>query len=175
MSIGPHFTAWLVNAPSDLDGDNCDVTVLADEITSYDTDEDGNETPVWASNGGRVFYALTGISARDGDIDEALQEAKQLLAAAGWRLAGAWEAADNAYLVTVERIDEDEEWTLEETAARIGATSTGSARKMLSRWGVTAVRREPGRGGQSIYNALQVLAAKGARPGQGARTDLEDQ
>jgi hypothetical protein len=74
----------------------------------------------------------------------------------------------------VERYDPDTEWTIDEVATRIGAASTGSARKILSNLGVTAVRREPGRGGKSIYNALEILIAQAARPGQGARTDLQD-
>ncbi|MER7498316.1 hypothetical protein ABT033_37725 [Streptomyces pharetrae] len=63
--------------------------------------------------------------------------------------------------------------TLAEVTEYIGATSTGSARKTLSRWGVTAVGREPGRGGASLYDREQIRAAKAARPGRGHRSDLE--
>lgn len=67
-----------------------------------------------------------------------------------------------------------ETWTITEAAAYLRAASTGSARRTLSRWGVTAVGRQPGRGGESLYDADQVRAAKAARPGRGARTDLKD-
>lgn len=170
-----HFTAWLVNDPSCLDQPNCDVTVLYDEAISYRVGDDGEETPIWSSSGNPVFYSITNVGAVDGDTDDAIREARILLADGGWSIVGAWEATDNSYLATVERSDPHEEWTLEEAARRIGASSTGSARKMLSRWEVKAVRREPGRGGQSVYNALEVLVARATRPGQGARTDLESQ
>lgn len=74
----------------------------------------------------------------------------------------------------VERWDPDAEWTTTTVADRIGATSTGSARKTLSLWGVTATSRQPGRSGESLYNAEQVITAMNGRPGQGARTDLKD-
>ncbi|MFF7335394.1 hypothetical protein [Streptomyces sp. NPDC008150] len=52
-----------------------------------------------------------------------------------------------------------------------GASRTGSARKTLSRLGVTAVDREPGRGGKSRYRLTDVKAARAGMLGQGARTD----
>ncbi len=64
-------------------------------------------------------------------------------------------------------------WTLAEVATYIGASSTDSARRTLSRWKVRAVGREPGRGGASLYDPAEVRAAKEARPGRGARTDLK--
>ncbi|MGW4954563.1 hypothetical protein [Streptomyces parvulus] len=64
-------------------------------------------------------------------------------------------------------------WTLAEVADYIGAASTGSARRTLSRWGVRATGREPGRGGASLYDREEVKAAKAARPGRGARSDLK--
>ncbi|MGA5820790.1 hypothetical protein ACPC54_23355 [Kitasatospora sp. NPDC094028] len=73
----------------------------------------------------------------------------------------------------VERWDPDAEWTIEDVADRIGAGSTGSARKTLSRWDIEAIGRQPGRGGQSIYRAENVIAAMNDRPGRGARTDLK--
>jgi hypothetical protein len=63
-------------------------------------------------------------------------------------------------------------WTIERVATYIGASSTGSARRTLSRWEVAAVSRQAGRGGQSLYNAAQVREAKNARPGRGKRNDL---
>ncbi|MCI3279200.1 hypothetical protein [Streptomyces cylindrosporus] len=62
-------------------------------------------------------------------------------------------------------------WTIAEVADYLGAASTGSARKTLSRWGVTAVGRQPGRAGASLYDPEAVRAARDAAPGQGARTD----
>jgi hypothetical protein len=64
-------------------------------------------------------------------------------------------------------------WTIATVAEHIGATTTGSARKTLSRWGVKAVGREAGRSGESLYDAEQVRTAHAARPGRGARTDLQ--
>lgn len=63
-------------------------------------------------------------------------------------------------------------WTIATVAEHIGATTTGSARKTLSRWGVKPVSREAGQHGQSLYDPAQVRAAHDARPGRGARTDL---
>ena len=73
-----------------------------------------------------------------------------------------------------------ETWTLTQVAAHLGfggtsATAAGSARKQLSRWGITAVGRAPGRGGESLYDADQVRVAAEQRPGRGARTDLKPQ
>lgn len=66
---------------------------------------------------------------------------------------------------------EPDRWTIAEVADYLGAASTGSARKTLSRWNVAAVGRQPGRGGQSLYDPAEVRSAKTAAPGQGARTD----
>lgn len=63
-------------------------------------------------------------------------------------------------------------WTIATVAEHIGATTTGSARKTLSRWGVKPVGREAGRSGESLYDPERVRAAHAARPGRGARTDL---
>jgi hypothetical protein len=65
----------------------------------------------------------------------------------------------------------DETWTIDQVADYLGAASTGSARKTLSRWGVSAIGRQPGRAGASLYDPAQVRAAKDAAPGRGARTD----
>ncbi|MEU3521374.1 hypothetical protein ABZ770_40055 [Streptomyces sp. NPDC006654] len=61
-------------------------------------------------------------------------------------------------------------WTVSAVAAYLGFTgesATGSARRQLSRWGIAAHSREPGRSGQSLYLAAQVRAAHEARPGRG--------
>ncbi|BFP50049.1 hypothetical protein KCMC57_64170 (plasmid) [Kitasatospora sp. CMC57] len=173
--MNTHFTAWLVDDRSCLDQDNCDVTVLADDITTV-IDYDGNgfevEKPEYSSTGAPVFYGITGVDARDGNVDDAIREAEQMLDAAGWVVTGTWEAVGTSYVVEVELADET--WGLDQVAAHIGASSTGSARKTLSRWGVQAVSREPGRGGQSLYSKTEIVYARATRPGQGTRTDLKD-
>lgn len=65
----------------------------------------------------------------------------------------------------------DELWTITDVAEYLDAASTGSARKTLSRWGVKAVGRQPGRAGVSLYDPNAVRTARESAPGQGARTD----
>ncbi|MFD1277988.1 hypothetical protein ACFQ51_56570 [Streptomyces kaempferi] len=63
-----------------------------------------------------------------------------------------------------------ERWTVTRVAELLGFTGSsaaGSARKQLSRWGLSAVGRAPGRGGESLFAADQVQAAQAARPGRG--------
>jgi len=67
--------------------------------------------------------------------------------------------------------DSRELWTIDEVAAYLGysgKSATGSARSTMSRLGVEAVSRQPGRGGKSLYDAAQVRAAQAARPRPGA-------
>lgn len=170
-----HFTAWLVNDRSCLDQDNCDITVLADDITTViDYGPDGSEVEKseYSSTGAPVFYGITGVDARDGDIEDAIREAEEMLDDAGWSTTGNWEAVGTSYVVEVEVAEET--WGLDQAIAHIGASSPNSARKALARWGVQAVGREPGRGGQSLYSKTDVVYAYAVRPGQGARTDLKD-
>ncbi|MFY0515995.1 hypothetical protein ACOMD4_37265 [Streptomyces anulatus] len=68
--------------------------------------------------------------------------------------------------------DGTQRWTLTEVTAYLGAASNDSTRRTLSRWGVQATGRRPGRGGESEYDAAEVRSAKASRPGRGARTDL---
>lgn len=66
-------------------------------------------------------------------------------------------------------------WTIDQVADHIGATTTASARRTLSRWGITAADYRPhptSRRAQALYDAERIRAAKAARPGRGARTDL---
>ena len=65
-------------------------------------------------------------------------------------------------------------WSIGQVSEFLGAASTGSARRTLSRWGVKAVRYEPGASGrpEARYDAQQVREASEARPGRGTRTDL---
>ncbi len=63
-----------------------------------------------------------------------------------------------------------ERWTISEVADRLGydgPSATGTTRKQLSRWGLLAVDRAPGRGGESRFAADQVMALHEARPGRG--------
>ena len=63
-------------------------------------------------------------------------------------------------------------WTTTQAAEHIGAASTASARRTLGRWGVHPVARQPGRGGESLYDPVEVRRAHAKRPGRGTRTDL---
>ncbi|MER5875500.1 hypothetical protein ABT119_06165 [Streptomyces sp. NPDC001910] len=67
---------------------------------------------------------------------------------------------------------EVEQWPVTRVAELLGfsgPSAAGSARKQLSRWGLSAVGRAPGRGGESLFAADQVQAAHAARPGSGRR------
>lgn len=84
---------------------------------------------------------------------------------------GGFHDFDDAVEAAIGRLSEKRLWTIAEVAEHLGAASTGSARKTLSRWGVTAVARQPGRAGASLYDPEQVRTARASAPGQGARTD----
>jgi hypothetical protein len=61
-------------------------------------------------------------------------------------------------------------WTVSETAAYLGYTGPSAAsttRKQLHRWQLTPVSREPGRSGESQYDADQIKALHAARKGRG--------
>ncbi|MEV8606180.1 hypothetical protein AB0465_40670 [Streptomyces griseoviridis] len=65
-----------------------------------------------------------------------------------------------------------ERWPISRVAEALGysgGSATGSARKQLFRWGISAVGRAPGRGAESLYAADQILAAISVRPGSGRR------
>lgn len=101
-----HFTACLVNDTSCLDQDCMDITVLQDELISGGADNERD----WATDAvaSVVFYAVTTVDAKDGDVDDAMTEARHLLEQAGWRIVGDWDAVDVAYIVTVERVQADQ-------------------------------------------------------------------
>lgn len=69
-------------------------------------------------------------------------------------------------------MDNDHLWTTSDVADHLGASSIQSAAKTLSRWGIKPISREPGRGGQNLYDPEQIKTASSVRPGRGARTDL---
>ncbi|MGP4114644.1 hypothetical protein ACTWP5_27510 [Streptomyces sp. 4N509B] len=94
-----HFTAWLVNDRSALETDYMDVTVIEDELIGGDPEDE----TAWASHGDQQFHAVTTVDARDGDAEDGIREAVDLLDDAGWRVVGKWEATPNAYTATVER------------------------------------------------------------------------
>lgn len=72
-------------------------------------------------------------------------------------------------------MSERELWSAAQVADHLGLSSTGAARKTLSRWGVRAVAYGPGAGSrpEARYDAEQVRQAAEDRPGRGARTDLK--
>ncbi|MFF3547093.1 hypothetical protein ACFYXD_35310 [Streptomyces platensis] len=98
-----HFTAWLVNDPSALDQPCMDIAILEDELIAGDPEDDGS----WGTDSSKptAFYAVTKVDARDGDAQDGIDEAEDLMSAAGWRTVGNWDTVDNAYIVTVERDD----------------------------------------------------------------------
>jgi hypothetical protein len=84
---------------------------------------------------------------------------------------GGFHDFDDAVEAAIGRLSQTRLWTIADVAEYLEASSTGSARKTLSRWGVQAVARQPGRAGASLYDPEQVRAARASAPGQGARTD----
>lgn len=96
-----HYTAWLTNVASCLDQPNIDLTVLQDKLTGADPTQDGD----WSTDPDRpqALYAVTSVPAEDGDIDDAIKEAENLLVASGWTTIGAWDVCDSSYFITVER------------------------------------------------------------------------
>lgn len=93
-----HFTAWLTTDTSALAGDNADVVVLADELRGEPDDPNA-----WSSTSDERFSAVTTVNAAEGDIEDAIREANDLLAAAGWSRVGEWESVTTGCIVTVER------------------------------------------------------------------------
>lgn len=95
MGTAAHYTAWITTDRSALDGDCMDLEVVQDELLGDDpTDESARFR----------FYAVTSVDARDGDIDDAIREAEELLRDAGWRVVGEWNATPGAYTATVARV-----------------------------------------------------------------------
>lgn len=87
-----HFYAWITTDTTCLDQGCADVVVLRDEndVQPGETNEP-------------LFTATTTVNAEDGDHEDAMREAAELLAAAGWRMEGAWEATDTGYIAAVTR------------------------------------------------------------------------
>lgn len=104
MTVPQHFTAWLATDRAVLLGDHADVTILQDEAISYRTDDEGNEIPAWTTAPGvpQAFYAETTAT----DHDDAQDQARELMEAAGWRIVGGWKPIDTGYVVTVERTED---------------------------------------------------------------------
>lgn len=69
-----------------------------------------------------------------------------------------------------------DDWYSEDAAAHMGIAVSG-VRTTLKRLGVRPYRHEPlpGGGVRAVYSAAAVRAAHAARPGRGARTDLQEQ
>jgi hypothetical protein len=71
-----------------------------------------------------------------------------------------------------------ERWTISQVAEHLGysgPSATGTARRQLSRWGLAAVDRAPGRGGEGRFAADQVRAAHTVRPGRGRWAESRDE
>ena len=93
-----HFTAWLTTDPTCLDQGCADVVVLRDELRGEPDDPNA-----WSSTGDPLFSAATTVDAKDGDMEDAMREAVDLLETAGWKLDGNWEAVSTGATVTVTR------------------------------------------------------------------------
>ena len=93
-----HFTAWLTTDTTALDGACADVVVLADTDNGY------ADAPVWESTGDPLTHAVTTVDAREGDPEDAIREAEDLLRASGWRVVGTWAGVPTGSIATVERI-----------------------------------------------------------------------
>lgn len=97
------FTAWITTDATCLTSENCDVTVLIDQITGYREGEYGEEVPEWESTGPEVFSAVTTTPANGGDDQDAIDQAEDLLRDAGWQITSNWEAVTTGYIATVTR------------------------------------------------------------------------
>ncbi|MGW0491143.1 helix-turn-helix domain-containing protein [Streptomyces olivaceus] len=157
-----HYTAWMTNDLSCLMGDVMDIAVIEDEATSFreeviseeydfangETTREVREVPVWESRGAQVFYAETGVDAREGTAEDGIKAAEELLEAAGWRVVGDWEALPASYVATVEYIGgyrhtveaaaPSGEWAPVHTSNRVEPSDADSAREhgqqLLRQW-----------------------------------------
>jgi hypothetical protein len=86
------FYAWVTTDITCLDQGCADVVVLRDEndVRPGETNEP-------------LFTATTTVDAKDGDQEDAIREATELLEAAGWKKDGAWEPVTTGAIVTVTR------------------------------------------------------------------------
>ncbi|MGW5353385.1 hypothetical protein ACWERV_23100 [Streptomyces sp. NPDC004031] len=102
-----HFTAWITKDPQFLETDRMDVLIMEDTVMVPQTTPDGRRIQIWETDGNMVFYAVTSVDAREGDVYDAMKEAELLMQQAGWRTVGPWglvpEAPnDHEYIATVE-------------------------------------------------------------------------
>ncbi|MEV4970545.1 hypothetical protein [Streptomyces scopuliridis] len=125
---------------------------------------------------GNDFGCLPTSIGRAARYDEfSARDAERVLAAEGWNLAsegpaalGGWteHSTARAYTAHVDR----ELWPVSRVAEELGykgPSAAGSARKWLSRNGVTAEARAAGRGGEAHYSAHHVRQARETSPGSG--------
>lgn len=98
---GEHFTAWVTTAADCLTDDFSDVSVLKDQ--KLDLQLAGGEVIEWASDGGPLFCASTGIRRDAGPQDQA-DAARQVLGRAGWQIVGSWQMVPTGMIVTVARV-----------------------------------------------------------------------
>lgn len=81
------YTAWLTTTYGELEGDLCDVSVLAN-------DDNG------ASTGDPLYRAET-TTRHDGDHDGLHEEVRVMLLSAGWTTHGTWEQVPTGSVITV--------------------------------------------------------------------------
>ncbi|MEU0991240.1 hypothetical protein [Streptomyces sp. NPDC005953] len=93
-----HYTAWLTTDSTCLDGACSDVTVLADELSGH---HHSTGEAQWVSAGDPLLHTVTTVSAKDGDDEQAMQEAQELLKASGWSVDGQWEAVPTGFIIPV--------------------------------------------------------------------------
>jgi hypothetical protein len=65
-----------------------------------------------------------------------------------------------------------DEITTTEAAGLLGLATPDSARRALSRMGITPLHRQAGKAGESVWDANRIREAIRQRPGRGRRTDL---
>ncbi len=87
-----NFYAWITTDTTCLDQGCADVVVLRDEndVQPGETNEP-------------LFTATTTVNAKDGDHEDAIREAVDLLESAGWKMNGDWEPITTGYLAGVAR------------------------------------------------------------------------
>lgn len=104
--IPDHFTAWLTNDPGCVETDVCELTVLQDTLIGQDPTDPrawGTDTSMDAP-----LFSLTSVDVRTGDIEDAVQEAEEILRHNGWTIVSdGWEPTVTSYIATVEKTAQD--------------------------------------------------------------------
>jgi hypothetical protein len=128
------------------------------------------------SEDGPAGYWASGQAARDTEREQAAEEALAAFDAAHPEIreqqAADRHAADDTAALRALGI---EVWSIRQTAEYLGVTAD-SARRQLSRWGIQRASTGTSEAGRitALYPADDIRAAHEARPGRGARTDLDN-